>query len=208
MGEKYGTVAAASAQNLVIAELNLAVRGYGTIDVTPGLVDYTGPFDEGAPQLYRIFSDERIPSWVGGYRVYDWDSSCNCRGAATSDPPVTLAGLAVTVGEILRLPRSGYYIAQDYQALVLYADTDRITLNYTREASPVRGYTLYLEGIAVDSSLVSLYQKMDSAGRTGLPAIQAGQGLGRARGTEVKIAIRDAGSFMDPRSRKDWWRGK
>lgn len=208
VGERYGTLSVASVQSLVRAEFSLAVRGYSAINSTLGLVDYTGPFDEGAPQLWRIFSDERMPSWVGAYRVHDWDFNCNCRGEATTDPPVTLAGLIVTSGEILRLPRSSYYIGQDYQALVLYADADRITLNYTREANPVRGYSLYLEGIAVDSSLVDLYQKTDAAGRTSLPAIKAGQGLGRARGSQVQVAIRDAGGFMDPRSRKDWWRGK
>jgi hypothetical protein len=29
--------------------------------------------------------------------------------------------------------------------------------------------------------------------------------LGRATGAEVGVAIRDKGSFMDPRSLKDWW---
>ncbi len=201
-------LSAATVPNLVKAEFNLAMRGYTAGNSTLGLIDYTGPFDEGAPQLWRIFTDERIPIWGSAYRVNDWDFSCNCRGDSISDPPVTLAGLAVSPGEVLRLPRSSYYIGQDYQAFVLYADADRITLNYTREANPIRGYTLYFEGIAVDSSLVSLYQRMDAAGRISLPAIQAGQGLGRARGNEIKIAIRDAGGFMDPRSRKDWWRGK
>jgi hypothetical protein len=208
VGEKYGTLSAAAVPNLVKAEFNLAVRGYAPSSSTLGLIDYTGPYDEGAPQLWRIFTDGRIPTWVSAYRVHNWDFSCNCRGDVVSDPPVTLVGMMVTTGEILRLPRSSYYIGQDHQALVLYADADRITLNYTRDASPIRGYTLYFEGIAVDSSLVGLYQRMDAAGRAALPAIQAGQGLGRARGNEIRIAIRDAGGFMDPRSRKDWWRGK
>jgi hypothetical protein len=121
---------------------------------------------------------------------------------------VALVGFAVAPGEIIRVPRSSYYIGNDYQALVLYADNDRITFNYTRSGNPVRGYTIYLEGIAVDSTLVALYQQVDSAGRAELPALQAGQAIGRARGTEIKIAVRDAGAFMDPRSRKDWWRGK
>ena len=121
---------------------------------------------------------------------------------------MTLVGFAVTPGEILRLPKSSYYIVNDFQAVVIYADPDRITLNFTRDANPIRGYTLYFEGIAVDSSLLGLYKSLNAAGRANLPAVQPGQGLGRARGTVVNIAIRDAGGFMDPRSRKDWWRGK
>lgn len=207
VGEKYGALSVASSdENL--PELSLAARGFITTSMNLGLVDYTGTIDEGAPQLSKIFSDERMPTWVAAYQVYSWDAMCNCRGAAMGDPPVTLFSAAIKPGEILRLPRSSYYIANDFQALVLYADPDRITLNYTREANPVRGYTLYLEGFAVDSGLLSSYRAANAAGRANLPAVQAGQGLGIARGTEVKIAIRDAGGFMDPRSRKDWWRGK
>jgi len=39
-----------------------------------------------------------------------------------------------------------------------------------------------------------------------LPALRNNQALGQALGFEIKVAIRDAGSFMDPRSQKDWWR--
>ena len=38
-----------------------------------------------------------------------------------------------------------------------------------------------------------------------LPALRAEQAFGRARGDEIMVSIRDTGSFMDPRSRKDWW---
>jgi len=208
VSEKYGTLAIASPQSVVPEQVNLAARGFVTTTAILGLVDYPGPFDEGAPQLYRIFSSERIPTQVTAYQAYDWDASCNCRGALQTDPPVTLVGFATIPGEILRLPKSSYYIVNDFQAVVIYADPDRIALNYTRDANPIRGYTLYLEGIAVDSSLLGSYQSLNAAGRAILPAVQPGQGLGKARGAVVNIAIRDAGGFMDPRSRKDWWRGK
>ena len=45
-------------------------------------------------------------------------------------------------------------------------------------------------------------------GRARLPALEAGQAFGRARGGEIGVAIRDAGTFMDPRSDKDWWQGR
>ena len=32
--------------------------------------------------------------------------------------------------------------------------------------------------------------------------------VGRARGNEIQVAIRDTGRFMDPRTRKDWWQGR
>jgi hypothetical protein len=111
-------------------------------------------------------------------------------------------------GEVIRAPRSGYYIGHDFQSFVIYADAERIALNYTREGNPIRGYTIYIDGISVDTSLLALYQQSNIAGRNELPALQAWQGIGRAKGNEVLVAIRDAGAFMDPRARKDWWRGR
>jgi hypothetical protein len=31
--------------------------------------------------------------------------------------------------------------------------------------------------------------------------------VGTARYNQVLVGVRDCGSFTDPRSRKDWWRG-
>lgn len=95
-----------------------------------------------------------------------------------------------------------------YEALVLYAAENRITLKYTREDNVVRGYTLHVENVCVAPSLLALYQQWNAAGRAQLPALKEGQSFGRARGTEIGVVIRDNGSFMDPRSRKDWWKGK
>jgi hypothetical protein len=125
-----------------------------------------------------------------------------------TSPPVTLAELATTPGEPLRVPDSGYSIGSGYEALVLYAAPDRITLKYTRTDNVVHGYTLHLEGLCVDPTLLDLYRSWNAAGRGQLPALQSGQALGRAAGNTVGVAIRDSGAFMDPRSRKDWWRGR
>lgn len=211
VGEKYSALSvypSPSDHSTAPVELNIAARGFAPGNGTLGLVSVDGPADPGAPQLYSLFADARTPTFSAVYQINDWDWNCNCQGALPADPQVALAGLVVTPGEIIRVPQSSYYIGNDYQALVLYADSDRITFNYTRTGNPVRGYTIYLEGLAVDSSLLALYQQTNAAGRAGLPALQAGQGVGRARTSEIKVAIRDAGAFMDPRSRKDWWRGK
>ena len=97
--------------------------------------------------------------------------------------------------------------AGGYKALVLYADERRITLKYTREDSPVWGYTVHLEEIGVDPSLLQRYREMDAAGRRRLPALRNGDLVGYAIAPSVKVAVRDTGRFMDPRTRKDWWRG-
>ncbi len=211
VGETYGTLAvypSPSDHSGALVEVNLAARGFAPGSGVLGLVNIDGPTDAGAPQLSSLFGDARTPTFSRVFQIYGWDWSCDCAAAPLAEPPVTLAGLTVAPGEILRVPRSSYYVGNDYQALVLYADSERIAFNYTRTGNPVRGYTIYLEGIAVDSSLLALYQQMDAAGRAELPALQAGQGIGTAQTSELKIAIRDAGAFMDPRSRKDWWRGK
>jgi hypothetical protein len=191
------------------ADLNLALRGYEPTNGTLGLVDYSGSADSRAPQLYTLFEDQRVPSFAAVQRVYDWDWSCNCRGSLLSWPPVTLADFAVTAGEPLRVPDSGYTIGEPaYEVLVLYASPERITLHYTREDSVVHGYTVHVEGVCVEPRLLDLYEQWNAAGRGYLPALRGSQAFGRARGQAIGVAIRDTGTFMDPRSRKDWWQGR
>ena len=214
-GEVYSTVAVISAPTNPPAEihpdLNLALRGYVSTTGTLGLVNYGGPSDPNAPQLYTLFGDNRVPVFSAVYQVYDWDWVNNRRAAPISDWLVTLAGMVVTPTEIIRVPASGNDIGWQptgYAAMVLYAAPNRITLKYTREDNVVLGYTIHIENICVEPSLLALYNSMNAAGRARLPALFAGQGIGRAITTEIGVAIRDAGSFMDPRSRKDWWQGR
>ncbi|MCZ7574132.1 MAG: hypothetical protein M5U01_36750 [Ardenticatenaceae bacterium] len=193
------------------ADLNLSLRGYNPVQARKALVDYGGGSDSGAPQLPGLFADKRTAAFGTVYQVYDWNWSCNCRGSLLTNPEVTLAGLATRLGETIHVPGSGYSIGSlgdGYEVLVLYASADHITLKYTREDNVVRGYTLHVEGICVDPNLLALYQSSNSTGRGRLPALRAGQPFARARGHEIRVAVRDNGAFMDPRSRKDWWQGR
>lgn len=210
VGETYSTLSvypSPSDHSTDLVELNIGARGFISTTGALSLIDIVGPADAGAPQLAGLFPDGRVPPLSRVYQIDTWDWDCGCQGPPLADPSVSVAGFAVTAGETIRVPRSSYYIANDFQALVLYADSNRVTLNYTRTGNPVRGYTLYLESLAVDSHLLSLYQRTNGAGRVELPALQAGQAIGLTEGTEIQAAIRDAGGFMDPRSRKDWWHG-
>jgi hypothetical protein len=193
------------------ADLNLSMRGYALTNAPKTLVDYNGSGYGNAPQLPGLFADNRTGVISDVYQVYDWDWSCNCRGALLANYPVTLAGLATTPGETIHVPDSGYAIgalANGYEVLVLYAALDRITLKYTRDDNVVYGYTLHVENVCVEPSLLALYQERNAAGRGTLPALHPGQAFGRAKGGAIGVAIRDNGTFMDPRSRKDWWRGR
>jgi hypothetical protein len=188
-------------------DLNLGLRGYRPVGADLGLVDYTGDSDSKAPQLAGLFSDGRTPAFSAAFQVSDWDWSRSSRGDALTDPEVTLVNVTVAPDEVLRVPDSGYTIGNGYEVLVLYASPERITLKYTSDDDVTEGYTLHLENVCLDPALVALYQSSDSAARGQLPALRPGQAFARARSIAVGVAIRDNGKFMDPRSRKDWWRG-
>ena len=192
-------------------DLNLALRGYIATAATLQFVDYSGATDDRAPQLPGIFSDGRAPEFTSVHRVYDWDWGCGadgCRGAPLSYPPVTLLGMRARPGEILSAPsRSAEIYAGGYRTLVLYAEATRITLVYTRNDHVIDGYTVHLEGISVNPALLALYRQANATGRSALPALRNNQPLGIAAQNEIRVAVRDRGAFMDPRSRKDWWQG-
>ncbi len=193
------------------ADLNLSMRGYTPTTAYKGLVDINGGTDGNSPQLANLFADNRTGVFSDVYQVYDWNWDNNSRGDLLGSPLVTLAGLATSPGETIHAPDSGYGIgalANGYEVLVLYAALDRITLKYTRDDNVVRGYTLHVENVCVEPSLLALYQERNAAGRGTLPALHPGQAFGTAKGDTIGVAIRDNGTFMDPRSRKDWWRGR
>ncbi len=189
------------------ADLNLAIRGYKSTTGTYGLVDVGGDTDAHAPQLSTLFQGNPTPQISGLYKVYIWDWSNNSRGPLAPDPEVTLIGLQTSSNQPLVVPQSGYDIGAGYQVMVLYANENSITLKYTREDNIISGYAIHADNVCVDVNLLSLYRSMNSQGRSSLPALRGGQIFGYAHGGEVVIAIRDTGTFMDPRVRKDWWKG-
>lgn len=204
----------------VHGDLNLVLRGYIPIPERLELVDYLGNTDGDPPQLAGLFEANRVPQISSVYRVNDWIwNSDQCGGHPRGCPgppaeafwPVTLVGLTTTPGEAIYPPERGAQIySGGYVTMVLFAEAQRITLGYTRRDSVATGYVVHIEDVCVDPNLVGLYQaQLDGAGwnETGhLPALRNNQVLGTALGSEIKVAVRDAGSFMDPRSRKDWWR--
>ncbi len=187
------------------ADLNMVLRGWSPTSSTLGLVDINGPTDALAPKLNTLFTDDRVPTFVQNYRVNDWDWNTNTAAGPITTWDVTLSGFATTTDEVLELPNSGYDIGAGKQARVLYVSDNSITLKYTGEDNVVSGYTIHAEGVCVEPSLRALYESKDSAGRNELPALSGNEAFGRARGSEVLIAIRDTGAFMDPRAKKDWW---
>jgi len=184
-------------------ELNLGYRGYELTTAPLQLVNYGPSGDLNAPQFNTIFSDNRLPSFVETYQRIRW---LNGQPVDTQSPwPATVLGLGVTPGEVIEAPDSGYNIGNGYDVMVLYAAPERITLKYTREDSVAFGYAVYIEDVCVEPDLLALYHTLHSNGRQSLPALAGNQPLGRALGTEIKVAVRDTGHFLDPRSCNSWW---
>lgn len=184
-------------------EFNLGYRGYAPTSTKLKLVELGPVHDTRAPQFNTMFGDGRLPTFSNAYQRYRWR---NGAPLDTQSPwETTVLGLETTPGEILRVPNSGYDIGGGNDVLVLYADAERVTLKYTGEDNIVYGYTVYLEGFCVDPDLLTFYQQLHAAGRDRLPAIPGGTAIGRASGSEVKVAVRDTGHFLDPRSCNDWW---
>jgi hypothetical protein len=195
-------------------DLNLSLRGYAPTTGFLGLVNYSGGADPNAPQLAGLFEPNRFPGVSAVYRVNDWNWSCGahgCPGPPLTNFPVTLAGLNTTPSEPIFIPERGSNIWSNYKVMVLYAEEQRITLGYSRQDTVANGYAVHLDNVCVDPNLLALYRAQVSAEGwhvTGqLPALRNNQAFGTALGSELKVAIRDRGTFMDPRSRKDWWPG-
>jgi hypothetical protein len=197
-------------------DLNLQLRGYVTVDKYKGLVDISGSTDSDPPQLAGLFTPNNYPGIVSVYQVNSWNWSCGthgCPGPPVTSPEVTLIGLATSRGQSISIPeRNANIYGGGYKVLVLYADEKQITLKYTRRDSVVGGYSANIENVCVDPNLLALYRaQVDADGYHStnyLPALRNDEPIGTALDGEVRVTIRDgAGSFLDPRSRKDWWWG-
>lgn len=190
-------------------DLNLALRGYQPSTATKAYVSYAGAVDQGAPQLAALFADQRRPTITNGFQVRDWRWDCDAHGCAgdwLTQYEATLMSVATTPGETLFLPkREAEIYGGGYMAVVLYAEESRLTLAYTRDGSVANGYAVHLENLCVDPNLLFQYRTGNANGRWQLPGLHNGDPVGTANG-DLLIAIRDRGTFMDPRSTQDWWR--
>jgi hypothetical protein len=189
-------------------DLNLSYRGYVPTSAPLALVTYAGKEpDTKAPQLPGMFGDNRVPAFTNTYQRYRWNPDCDCPLDTYSKWPVTVLGMGVAPGETIYTPNSGYDIGGGYEYVVMYAGPNDITLHIGIE-DDFAGYAIHVDGVCTDPDLLALYQQLDAAGRGELPVLKGHQAFGKAIGSEIQVATRDSGSFMDPRSRNDWWQGR
>lgn len=203
------------------ADKNLALRGYvlNTGSLKRELVNYGTDDPTQPPQFATLFSPNKVPAFAGFYQVRDWNWGPSPAPGTPGNPldtwQVTALGLATARGETLHVPSSAYDIGQGKEAMVIFADADSIALRYTREdSSGAKGYTVHVDKICTDPNLLALYDTTDNSpgpryvypnASYPLPALEAGQVFGTARGAEIVVAVVDTGSFMDPRSCNEWW---
>lgn len=185
--------------------LNLGYRGYEKNNASRRLVVLGAVHDAKAPQFPAMFGDNRVPAFTNTYQRYRWDD--NGPVDTYSRWETTVLGMGVTPGETIYTPSTGHDIGGGYRYMVMYASERRITLHIGRE-DEFYGYVLHIEDVCTDPDLLALYRRLHAAGRHELPALRNHQPFGKALGNEIKIAARDSGSFMDPRSRNDWWQGR
>ena len=187
--------------------LNLSVCGYAPVDAPLRLVELGPVHDPRAPQIPGMFGDRRTPALTQAYQRYRWDENRNCLNDYSSRWEATVLGMGVARGETIYTPDSDYDIGGDYEYLVLYAGETDLTLHVGRE-DEFFGYVIHMIRRCTDPDLLALYRQLDAAGRHTLPALRGHQPFGVAAGREIQVAMRDTGSFMDPRSRNDWWQGR
>jgi len=181
-------------------DLNLKLRDPQPAQLDRSLVDISGSgIDPGSPKLSAIFE----PDFVATYEVHDWDWGCNCKGNLIQDGKAVLVGIKTTPGEPVFIPQTERDIYEGkYYAVVLYASEDSLTFLYARAGSVVKGFTVHYQGLQTDPNLLALFR--ESKGNE-LPGLTLDTPVGIAT-DELIVAMRDNGTFLDARSKRDWWR--
>jgi hypothetical protein len=121
-------------------------------------------------------------------------------------------------------PTTGYDVGGGYEAMVVFADANRITLHVgiheymdgqdarlgvcpTGPDGCKGGYWIYVSGIAVDSDIIAAYNEKKGvqqgsnlsnniSDRIELPIIKPGRRLGASQGSGVVVAVRDSGPLI------------
>ena len=180
-------------------DLNLNLRTPQRIQTGKGLnlLDLAGGSDPNAPQLSQVLP----PDFIAEYSAKNWDWDCNCPSDWIQG--TALMGIKTHPGDPIRIPPTPHDIFGGvYHAVLLYASEDTITFSYTRDGTIANGYSIHYKGLQTDPNLLALYRS--STGNE-LPGLDLDTPVGVAT-DELIVAVRDKGTFMDVRSRKDWWR--
>lgn len=180
-------------------DLNLKLRDPQPTQAERSLVEISGSgIDPQAPKLSSVFESD----FAGTYTIHDWDWGCNCKGNLVLDEHTVLVGIKTTPGEPLFIPRTERDIYQGkYYAVVLYASEDSLAFLYARGGTVAKGYTIHYLGLQTDPNLLALYRESPA---NELPGLTLDTPVGIAT-DELIVGVRDNGTFLDARSKRDWW---
>ncbi len=126
----------------------------------------------------------------------------------------------------VKMPNTGYDIGGGYEAMVVFAAADRITLHIGRHEyftgtktcangkTCSGGYWIYVKNICVDQQIQNAYNQVkgtqEAAGADlnpiQLPMIRPGQTLGKANANSVLVGVRDNGPYISI-YKSDYWGG-
>jgi len=162
-------------------ETNLYLRGWYEVNEGKELIsrhgDNYGLDPHMPPQISTLFTSH-YPKIIKTYRINAWDYENNRNQPGQSATPayaVHMLGLEATPGEPLVGLKPGPY-------LVRYATPNYILMTYGDEdlwtADEDGGYPLYFLDICVDPNLLAMYERDNTAGRSQLPMVSAGQTFG------------------------------
>lgn len=131
------------------------------------------------------------------------------------------------IGADVKVPATGYDIGGGYEAMVVFASNDRVTLHIGRHEYFVGsdqnncnggkcsgGYWIYVKGICVDQKILDAYKSVKSIQDQAnadknpihLPMVKPGHTLGKATGNGVTVGVRDNGPFIST-SKSIYWEG-
>ncbi|MFT5197108.1 MAG: hypothetical protein ACI9EW_000884 [Cellvibrionaceae bacterium] len=203
------------------ADKNIELRGYSTntaSNLQKELIDYGSGDPTQPPQFATLFSPYQVPPLSGFHQVHQWNWASSPTpgqpaGPITA-PKVTALSFNLDSGVPLYAPISGYDIGGGVEVIVIFADENTVTLHYTREDSAAKGYTVHIDQICTDPSLLSLYNSLDQSNGArydypsaeyNLPTLAAGQAFGTTSANDMVVAIADTGAYQDLRSCNEWW---
>jgi hypothetical protein len=205
-------------------DINIRMRGpqgspaWEEASFSRDLQDHTGFEDPKAPQLSTLIGE--VENHDPKFTYFGKVKSKSGIGFDSSDSLgheiPGIGSILADPKDIVYSPRQGYELGGGYSYVVLYATATDIVIHDTAEDSVARGYTIHLFDMKVDQSLLDLYNQNEANGRQQLVAIPCHAKLGTVGGAatptppavpigpDMRIIIRDTGSFMDFRY-KDWW---
>ncbi|RMF03529.1 MAG: hypothetical protein D6768_05680 [Chloroflexi bacterium] len=180
-------------------DLNLKLRDIEPLDVDAKLIDLDGAgIDPDAPNLGKIFK----PEFTGVYGIHNWDWATNGPSDFVDDGSAVLVGIKTNPGDpVLIPPKKQDIFGGKFYATLLYASEDQVTFVYARNGNVVKGYTVHYLGLQTDPNLIKLFNESEG---NQLPGLTLDTPVGIAT-DELIVAIRDNGTFLDARSKKDWW---